>query len=345
MQRVSSDISAKIANMSFLCAVLVVCIHIQRPEGCTFFLIKWISGGVSQIAVPFFFAVSGYLLLNNFDSKGWWICALKKRLKTLVIPFFCLNLFWFPIIYTFHAIGVRYFHADNTNRIMDLTFCNFMKGINILPFGGGPILGVLWYVRALLMLVLVAPLFAWIVGRSKKIGGLTVVTIFCLWMVQSNAALPWMSYELNLRCLFYFVLGMFVRMYGLEKVEKWLGSFLLCVGVGVMIASKSLSGLGVFEPVLSSAYVMLLIVGIWSLMPTFVLPEFFNGSSFAIYVIHPMLIYLGGTIFKAIGLWPLVNTDMGILVSIIGYTIIACGVKWCVTRKFPKASMLFFGGR
>lgn len=344
MSSVSERVSSKIANMSFLCAVLVVCIHVQRPGGCSFFLIKWISGGVSQIAVPFFFAVSGYLLLNHLGSKGWWFSSLKKRLKTLVVPFFCLNLFWFPIIYSFHAIGVRYFHADDTNRIMDLTFCNFMKGINILPFWGGPILGVLWYVRALLLLVLVAPIFVWVIGKSKRVGGITVVSLFSLWVFQANV-FPWMSYELSLRCLFYFALGMFVRMYELENVKKWVGGVLLCSGISALIASKNISGLGVFGPVLSSSYVILLMVGFWSLMPTFVLPSFFKGTSFAIYVIHPMLIYLGGTIFKATGLWAFANTDMGILFSVIVYTVMACGIKWCMDRKLQSVSALFFGGR
>jgi len=283
MQAIKPDTSRKLANMSFLCAILVVCIHIQRPEGCDFWLIKWLSGGVSQIAVPFFFMASGYFLLNHHEERGWWISALKKRVNTLLVPFFSLNLFWFPIIYTFHAIGVKYFHADNSNRTMEFTFVNFLKGINILPVFGGPILGVLWYVRALLLLVIISPLLLWLIKRSKWIGAVVVTTIYVAWMLQTNF-LPWMSYELSLRCLFFFTFGMLVRLYNFEKANSTIGVATLTIGVALMIACKNVYIGSAFKPVLGSTYTIALIIGIWSLMPAVRLPDFFSNKSFAIYV-------------------------------------------------------------
>lgn len=344
MRIITPDTSHKLANMSFLCAILVVCIHIQHPGGCEFWLIRWVSEGLSQIAVPFFFAMSGYVLLNHLDDKEWWRNAIRKRIKTLVVPFFCINLLWWPIFYGFHAIGVRYFCADDTNRLMDITVVNFLRGINILPVFGRPVLGVLWYVRALLLLVLTAPMFVWLMRRSKRMGMVVVSIIYILWMLQTQF-LPWMNYELSLRCLFFFVFGMFARLHDIDYCKFKIGICYLITGVVLMLVNKIFVFGVLSRSLLGSLYTVFLIIGLWSAMPTVKLPGFFSGKSFAIYVLHSMLIYLGGAVFKAFGMWNAVNTDIGIVVTIIGYIILSCGIAEIMKRKTPKLSQLFFGGR
>lgn len=346
MQAIASDTSRKLANMSFLCAILVVCIHIQCPEECEFWFIKWVSAGLAMIAVPFFFAMSGYVLLNHLDDKEWWRNAMRKRIRTLVIPFFCINLVWWLVFYTVHAIGVRYFHASDTMEIWSSPIVNFLKGINILPVPGFgyPALLVLWYVRALLLLVLTAPIFVWLMRRSKRMALVVVSLIYICWMLQRQF-LPWMIYELSLRCLFFFVSGMFVRLYDIDNCKPKIGICYLVVGAGLMVVNKLCMVGGLTHSVLGSSCTMFLIIGLLSVMPAFKLPGFFAGKSFAIYVLHDMLIYLGGAVFKAVGLWNAVNTDLGIVVTIIGYTILACGIADFMKRKTPKLSQLFFGGR
>ena len=61
--RISAEVSNKIANMGFVCTLLVVAIHIrhvpQAHEGAPlalYFIVRHIFG---SIAVPFFFIVSG----------------------------------------------------------------------------------------------------------------------------------------------------------------------------------------------------------------------------------------------------------------------------------------------
>lgn len=341
MQAIAPDTSRKLANMGFLCAILVVCIHIQRPGGCEFWVIRWVSEGLSQIAVPFFFIMSGYVLLNHLDDKEWWRNAIRKRIRTLVVPFFCLNLLWWPIFYGFHAAGVRYFHADDTNRLMDITLVNFLRGINIFPCFGGPVLGALWYVRALL---LTAPIFVWLMRRSKRTGMVVVSVIYILWMLQAQF-LPWMKYEFSFRCLFFFAFGMFARLHDIDKCKLKIGICYLIVGTVLMIVNKICTFGGLSYSLLGSLCTVFLIIGLWSAMALMRLPGFFSGKSFAIYVLHPMLIYLGGVVFKAFGMWNALNTDIGIVVTIIGYTILSCGIAELMKRKTPKLSQLFFGGR
>lgn len=343
MQAISPRTSRKLSSMGLLCAILVVCIHIQRPAGCDFWLIKWGAQGLSQIAVPFFFAMSGYLLLNHFDDRNWWRDAMRKRVKSLVIPFFCLNLFWWPIFYGCHAIGVRCFHADASAEIMDITLLNFLKGINILPGFDSPALGVLWYVRALLALIVVSPILVLPLRHSKWMGLVAVILIYVAWILQGQF-LPWIGHDLSLRCLFFFTFGMFVRLYNLDEFNVRIGIVSLLAGVVLMVVSKTCQ-LGVPLCLMAgSLYTILLIVGLWSVMPAVKLPKFFSGKSFAIYVLHPMFIYLGGVAFKALGWWNAVNTDIGITVTVIGYTAMACAIAEFMRRKTPRLSQLFFGG-
>ena len=81
------SISNKIYNMSFVCACLVVSIHITHPvTGPSKILDQMLYGGIAQIAVPVFFCISGYLIAPKI-LLGNWKQEVFKRIKTLLFPF------------------------------------------------------------------------------------------------------------------------------------------------------------------------------------------------------------------------------------------------------------------
>lgn len=227
---------------------------------------------------------------------------------------------------------------------MDVTLLNFLKGINILPVFGGPVLGVLWYVRALLVLIVASPILVRPLRHSKRMGLAAMTLVYVAWVLQSRF-LPWMQFELSLRCLFFFSFGMFVRLYGLDEFKTRIGILSLFAGVALMVVFKTCPLGGLLSPMAQSLYTIFLIVGLWSVMPAVKLPRFLGGKSFPIYVLHPMLIYLGGVAFKAFGWWGVANTDAGIAVTVIAYTVMACAIAEFMKRKTPRLSQLAFGGR
>lgn len=86
--KISQELSDKIANMSFVCACLVVMIHTPFSVGTIDQFVKyWIGGGVASAAVPIFFIISGFFLGQHINEDGWYGRAVKKRIRTLVIPF------------------------------------------------------------------------------------------------------------------------------------------------------------------------------------------------------------------------------------------------------------------
>ena len=63
MSAISAENSQKIKNMSIICAMLVVTIHVDWPKDnicLTWFINELIAEGIARIAVPFFFGLFGH---------------------------------------------------------------------------------------------------------------------------------------------------------------------------------------------------------------------------------------------------------------------------------------------
>lgn len=342
---ISVETSNKAALLSFICAVLVVCIHVQKPAGMDNWFVNWVSYGIGEVAVPFFFLSFGFFLLNGFDRPNWWINACKKRARTLLIPFFALNILWFPIICFLHALAVRYMHADASNEQMTFCLKSFLVAISPIPGFGAPCVMPLWFVRALMLIILLIPLLMPIVRKSKISAGLLLGGVFVSWIATErifNAG----AYEFSIRGLFYVLLGVVVRYWGLENIERRYGFALLISGVIGLILCK----LGFVENCTISwslwrLWPLLFILGSWSTAPSCHLPSLFVGSSFVIYVLHQMIIYLFRVFYKMTGAWDFANSTLGMIMSVALYVGLACLIGRIVKGSFPKLGLVLFGGR
>lgn len=182
--RTTPELSNKIANMSFVCACLVVCIHVPDVK-VNFLDVAFsvlVKQGLSIIAVPVFFVIAGYFLGRHVGEDHWYAIAVKKRIKTLLVPFFVLNLIWFPVKYGVHYVGVRWFAADASSTAMELTLYNFLYYCGILPWGGNVVTG-LWFVRALFYLIIISPVIVWMLRRW---GCVVVFVMLALWCLQTS---------------------------------------------------------------------------------------------------------------------------------------------------------------
>lgn len=105
-------LSEKIKFVSFFSMILVVFLHSYNlgeeiieqsssKKGFVFFVQYFISQGIARIAVPMFFLISGYLFF--FLKKGTffngYILSLQKKIKSLVLPFFLVNLRIFNLFF------------------------------------------------------------------------------------------------------------------------------------------------------------------------------------------------------------------------------------------------------
>ena len=81
----------KITNLSFILAVLIV---IRHSSGIGIYnLPDWLYYGelfiqqATDLVVPVFFAISGFLFFNKLTGLRDWYEKIKRRLKSLFVPY------------------------------------------------------------------------------------------------------------------------------------------------------------------------------------------------------------------------------------------------------------------
>lgn len=117
-------------------------------------------------AVPLFFFVSGFLFFLN---KGSIWDKWKKRIKTLLLPYLIwCTLYFLYLFFMQRVLGLESFFSGSgggkLKLIRDFDFKDFfLMYWNIRD--GGPILAPLWFLRNLIVLSLLAPVFKFLIER------------------------------------------------------------------------------------------------------------------------------------------------------------------------------------
>ena len=112
---------------------------------------------IAATGVPVFFAVSGYLLfIKDFN----WLDNMKKKCRTLLVPFLIWNTFWL----LFDIIGSLVL-PDYFSSVPLTNFPELIKAFFGTPFDDSPYYVPLWFVRDLFLLNTVAPLIKKAIDR------------------------------------------------------------------------------------------------------------------------------------------------------------------------------------
>lgn len=118
-------------------------------------------------AVPLFFFISGYLFFLKKDTyQNKW----KKRFKSLVIPYiiWCVIGFLIPFVFQ-QVLGLEYLFKGGEGHlklIAEFETWDYLKMFwNIRD--GAPILSTLWFLRNLILLVALTPIFHFLATRLK----------------------------------------------------------------------------------------------------------------------------------------------------------------------------------
>ena len=120
MKYCSDFTSRKIRILSFLATISVVIIHTNALEGNREVAAAWwignLIGYAQRWAVPFFFVVSGFFLHRVFECQQHVIAAtfLKKRVKTLLIPYLFWGAIYGTVTMTPLLYGVAVAHQESS---------------------------------------------------------------------------------------------------------------------------------------------------------------------------------------------------------------------------------------
>ena len=157
-----------------------------------------------QVCVPVYFLISGYLFfLNVPDSPDYpfFTHKYKSRIHTLFIPYIIGNL----VVIVMFFFAERYLGGimSGTNRaISDYSFKELLQSLWYQQNNDGPINEVLWFIRELMVMVLLSPLFYWLI---KKTNYWCLIVLLLYYILDCSRPIP----GLRPVALYFFSLGAF----------------------------------------------------------------------------------------------------------------------------------------
>lgn len=210
-----------ITNMSFVGALLVVFLHV-KPIPTTVLenlIVDFVynKSGFPNVAVPLFFGISGYLLAKHVNENNWYQTSIKKRIKTLVVPFYMWTLIL--IIAQFLLVGAAHICevpvvTPNPLKNGWMWFVLELIGLDFFH-----LTGIVWYLRSLFFLVLVSPILVCVLKK----GFLLSFVLFALLLIvyrygpYSPFGIFWIDSFLanGFYCggLLPFTIGIFIKIY------------------------------------------------------------------------------------------------------------------------------------
>lgn len=147
--------SNKIVYLSFLMALLIIVRHstgisvYQNLTGCLYYFELFMEH-LSDLIVPMFFAISGFLFYQNYDSSKL-ISKWKTRFKSLVVPFFVWNLVGF--LFAWLLLHIPSVSSVINRKIPDYNLLTWMSDVFIYTR-----YNVTWFIRNLIIYIVLTPL-------------------------------------------------------------------------------------------------------------------------------------------------------------------------------------------
>lgn len=303
---------------------------------------------IGWIAVPLFFFISGYLFfygIENFSKEIYWK-KIRKRIKSLFVPYIFWNLVVIVLLYVSQSLMPDL--MSGRNKIV----ADYSLGDWFMAFWSAndihvPINGPLWFIRDLMVVMLLSPLVFWFVRWLKLYG---VFLLGILWFIGL-----WFDVTgLSIKALFFFTTGTWFSLNKKNFVDimRPCLSWSLLTYILIVIVLLYFKGSNSLMPYLHQCGILTGIVSVVSLS-AFCLEKgiwkphkFLSNSSFFIYAYHAMpLLFFMKILFKMVN----PETDMAMLSLYIicpALTIITgLLIYGAVKRWFPSLLVLVAGGR
>ncbi len=184
MGPIDQDVSKRIDVLRLILIFLIVLAHGARLlndlvpglESGTRLFISIFNDHITHSAIPLFFIISGYLFLRKFDlSVPAYLTMCRKKLLSIFIPYLLFNLIW--VLWLYFVGSIEMFGSR--------TFL-IQEGILTKLFGLGtvPVNYPLWFLRDLLIVFIVSPIFLVFYKEAPLTG---VIIMFFLWTVCSGS--------------------------------------------------------------------------------------------------------------------------------------------------------------
>lgn len=222
--------SRTIEWLRFAMAATVVLQHtwfLEPLSACRESLIPTIfSQGLCRVAVPVIFFISGYLFFTGLSDWNWgkWTGKIKKRVRTLLVPYLLWNLIAFGaqaarIIIKKLPTTIGELYSQRGGLLMFWNDGRFGQDAvsNILGYSiqvGTPIDNPLWFIRDLMVLCLISPAIYFLLKKAGKL----VLPLVGVLMTLSI----WLPFEgCSAAAFFFFSAGGLLQIKGKDIVETF----------------------------------------------------------------------------------------------------------------------------
>ncbi len=309
------------------------------------FLRNLISQGIARIAVPLFFLTAGYLFYSGNEwSHHAYLAKLRRRLRTLLVPF----LFWNVATLLLFALGqtipaTQAFFSRKHSAVAGFgvyDYANAIFGIDRYPIAYQ-----FWFIRDLLLVLLLLPLL----GRPGPMMAsvwLTIVTT--CWFAD-----VWPLYAPSAEAVLFFSAGNLLAQTGksLFALDRF-GPFAVTLYIPMVVLDALSDGgslnpylhkLAILPGLLAAMYATRHIAGARRLRATLIR---LGGASFFVFAIHEPLLTASRKIAYAC-LHPDSSALVLLLYCVVPLTVIALAVAIhrVAASVAPKFTDFITGGR
>jgi len=296
-KEISDKLSKKIHSINIVLAILVIMIHCYNIPltnvnedtniilyNSIKFIQNFISQGISRVAVPLFFIISGFLFFRNFSNeKIVYKNKLKKKIKTLIIPYLIWNLVGYIIFLLPNY--VPYLNRFIQNNGSNLNLKDFLEGILFFKYNK-----TFWFMFYLIVLTIVSPIIYKTICKKKR-GIITIVTIMVFWFIFSSA----INSDIIISLLFY-SLGGYLSINYFEVINN--NNFLLSKNTTFLITILWFILIIIYHYILHNKIILQIsvligVVSIWELYNFIKIPSIIlkcSKYSFGIYALHPFVL-------------------------------------------------------
>lgn len=265
---------------------------------------------IARSAVPIFFIISGYLLFLKVEeyNKIVYISKLRKRWHSLVIPYLSWIILFVLWTLMFKVGGIllhskpwtgilEYFQEHSYLHMLwdSSVWGERVTWLGIETHNSGPVLLPFWYMRDLIMMVVISPIIFWLVKEAKIIFLILLLAIYVF-----DIRVSWMSGTFTCASLF-FSLGAYFAIKKQDFTDvHWKWKKIICPVAVVLMVSQTYTGSAMGDEISKMIHPWLVIFQRFTLIllasALCKYPKFYNinkklaRTSFFIYALHPFIL-------------------------------------------------------
>lgn len=348
---ISRDVSAKLVNLSFVCALLVVSIHVGSADASSpaaFWTLRIFKEAIGQLfAVPFFFAASGFFLAGHFAEKGWYKTEIAKRVRSLVVPYFV----W-TVLFAAIGVGASVIIGLLSGNSLLGAFEDYygplktvvwqMTGLDLFHM---PLMAQIWYLRALFCLVVVSPVFVYGLRLGRLFFMLFVFAFHLFLCSYLPLTTPWGEFArrtIGGGGIFYFVLGMAIRLGVVTSPGRIVSSGIAALGWGLMGGRVFFDINGLVQTALAPCA----LYAFWLLMPRTLSFKSVTSLSYPIFLLHTPVIAVWDMTMPILAKFGMAFSKGGLVLSNLFVGIVgSCLIARFLLRCLPRFANFCFSGR